>query len=125
MLCYIVREFGIGRLPIFPTAESDPDLKAYVVFRQLCVVRLPNRNRAEWAISPGCSMPKTYFRQIPFHFMQILASGDDSGIINIWKLGGGGDGLIHLKKIDSHVDMAGGSSVTTLSLWNKVNQGDL
>ena len=63
--------------------------------------------------------------QIPFHFMQILASGDDSGIINIWKLGGGGDGLIHLKKIDSHVDMAGGSSVTTLSLWNKVNQGDL
>ena len=64
-----------------------------------------------------------YCNQVSFYLMQILASGDDSGLINIWKLGGGGDGLIHLRKIDSHVDLAGGSAVTTLSLWNKVNQG--
>ena len=62
-------------------------------------------------------------RAATFHVWQILASGDDCGLINVWKLGGGGDGLVHLKAVDGHKDAAGGAAVTTLSLWNKVQRG--
>ncbi len=54
---------------------------------------------------------------------QILASGDEVGQINLWRLGSGGDGLIHVKRIDAFVDKAGGAAVTTLSLWNKIAHG--
>lgn len=52
---------------------------------------------------------------------QILVSGDETGLLNVWTLGGSkpGDGIIHKAKIDSHAD----GPVTAMALWNKVGQG--
>ena len=55
-----------------------------------------------------------------FAHLQVLASSDETGLINVWALGQKpGDGILHKNKIDSYLN----DPVTAMALWNKFAQG--
>ena len=62
----------------------------------------------------ACTLLTSFNR---FYLIQVLVSGDESGLINIWTLKD--RGLKHLRSIDPF----GEFPVTCLSVWNKIWHG--
>lgn len=50
----------------------------------------------------------------------VLVSADETGVLNVWALGTGGDGLVHRSRMDSPPRK---EAVTALALWNRVASG--
>ncbi len=85
---------------------------------QSFVCRLIDSQRSH--LNPIADLASTSIDRGGHQHKDVLVSGDETGILNLWKLGKNvGDGIVHEKKLSSFAD----SPITAITLWNRIGQG--